>query len=99
MAGAIGYVSFFLISLCLSVSVSLSGCSLRESAEFNIAVVVASLVVGDQLPRVISCEYPWLAINLYLLVTIANGAPLQVWLRDVTNGLQIACNNYVSLGN
>jgi hypothetical protein len=32
-------------------------------------------------------------------VTIANGAPLQVWLRDVTNGLQIACNNYVSLGN
>lgn len=60
VAGAIGYVSFFLICLCLSVSISLSGCSLRESAEFNIAVVVASLVVGDQLPRVISCEYQWL---------------------------------------
>jgi hypothetical protein len=39
------------------------------------------------------------AINLCLLVTIAHGAPLQVWLRDVTNDLQISCNNYVSLGN
>lgn len=53
-------MSLFLLSLSVSLSLSLPGCSLRESAEFNIAVVVASLVVGDQLPRVISCEYPWL---------------------------------------